>query len=34
MISKQQFSPEILTQIQTLADAHPGWLRRKLSVQV
>ena len=33
-ISNQPFTPEILTHIQTLADAHPGWSRRKLSVQV
>jgi len=33
-ISNQPFTPEILTQIQALADAHPGWSRRKLSVQM
>ena len=33
-ISNQQFTPEIITHIQALIDANPGWSRRKLSVQV
>ena len=33
-ISNQQFTPEIITHIQALSDANPGWSRRKLSVQV
>jgi hypothetical protein len=33
-VSSQQFTPEIITQIQALIDANPGWSRRKLSVQV
>jgi len=33
-ISNQQFTPEIITDIQALIDANPGWSRRKLSVQV
>jgi len=33
-ISNQQFTPEILAQLQALSDANPGWSRRKLSMHV
>jgi len=29
-ISNQQFTPEIITHLQALIDANPGWSRRKL----